>query len=120
MQSDNTHFNHLIRLLLPKEIFDYFDIIKVEDWNNEIHVFLDEQDTKPAEYKNDKLISHGFHESITIQDFPIRDKAMYLHVRRRRWLLETDNKVVSRDWNAVAKGTRLTNDFATFLKGLFG
>ncbi|MHA7060311.1 ISAon1 family transposase N-terminal region protein [Aquimarina sp. M1] len=35
---------------------------------------------------------------------------------RRRWLNEATNKVVTRDWQLVAKGTRITSDFATFLK----
>lgn len=120
MQSDNPHFNQLVQFLLPKEIFEYFEILKVEEVHSDIHVYLDEQDIKPVKYENDRLTSHGFHESTTIQDFPIRDKSMYLHVRRRRWFDEQSNKVVCRDWDAVAKGTRLTKDFATFLKGLFG
>jgi len=32
----------------------------------------------------DKLESKGFHSKIVIQDFPIRNKAVYLHVLRRR------------------------------------
>lgn len=120
MESNNAHFNQLLKLLLPKEMLDYFEIIKIEEAGDNIHVYLDEQNIKPVEYKKDKLISHGFHEAVVIQDFPLRDKAMYLNVRRRRWLVESTDKIVSRDWDMVAKGTRLTKDFATFLKGLFG
>lgn len=120
MESENTHFNQLIKLLLPPEIFEYFEIIKIGELLNEVHVYLDEQDIKPSEYADQKLVSHGFYEASTLQDFPLRNKAMFLHIRRRRWLIESSRKVVSRDWDAVAKGTRLTKDFATFLKGLFG
>jgi len=45
---------------------------------------------------------------------------MFLHVRRRRWLIESSGQVISRDWDTVAKGTRLTKDFAIFLKGILG
>ncbi|MEC4115325.1 transposase, partial [Myroides pelagicus] len=38
------------------------------------------------------------------------------HVKRRRWLDKTTRELVQRDWNLVAKGTRLTNEFASFLK----
>ena len=69
---------------------------------------------------SEKVSSKGFHSEVVIQDFPIRDKKVFLHVRRRRWLVESTNKIVSRDWNTVAKGTRLTGEFAAFLKGLFG
>jgi hypothetical protein len=120
MTSENAHYISLIKLLLPPEIFDFFDIVHLEVDNQEVHVHLDEHDIKPEGYEQVKLTSKGFHKATIIQDFPIRDKAMFLHVRRRRWLSESTGKVVERDWDSVAKGTRLTKDFATFLKGLFG
>lgn len=120
MLSDNEHFNSLIKLLLPSEIFDYFDIIDIEVGEKEVNVHIDELAIKPEGYEKEKLISKGFHLAAIIQDFPLRDKSMFLHVRRRRWLVESSGDVISRDWNAVAKGTRYTKGFATFLKGIFG
>jgi len=120
MSSDNSHFNSLIQLLLPPEIFEYFDIVKVQIEDKEVHVHLDEKLIRPEGYEIVNLTSKGFHEVSIIQDFPLRDKAMYLHVRRRRWYSESTGKTVERDWNTVAKGTRLTKEFATFLKGIFG
>lgn len=120
MSSDNNHFYSLIKLLLPTEIFEYFDIVNIKVDDKEVHVHLDEQYIKPEGYELVKLISKGFHKVSIIQDFPIRDKAMFLHVRRRRWLSESTGKTIERDWDSVAKGTRLTKDFATFLKGLIG
>ncbi|WP_445297855.1 ISAon1 family transposase N-terminal region protein [Flavobacterium oreochromis] len=46
----------------------------------------------------------------------MREYKVYLHIKRRRWLNLSTNKVVFRDWNLVAKGTRLTQEFASFLK----
>jgi hypothetical protein len=65
---------------------------------------LDELHLKPEGFENAKLLSKGFHPTAIIQDFPIRDRAMYLHVRRRRWLIEASGQVISRDWDTVAKG----------------
>lgn len=120
MSSDNSHFNSLIQLILPPEIFKYFDIVKVNVEDKEVHVHLDEKSIKPEGYELINLISKGFHKASIIQDFPLRDKALLLHVRRRRWYCESTEKVVERDWDTVANGTRLTKGFATFLKGLFG
>ena len=120
MLSDNKHFNSLIKLLLPPEIFEYFDIVKIDIGESEVHIHLDEKALKPEGYELVKLVSKGFHQAAIIQDFPLRDKAMFLHVRRRRWFSNSTDKIVERDWDAVAKGTRLTKDFATFLKGIFG
>ena len=120
MSTNNKHYITLIKLLLPEELFEYFDLINLEEKDNQVHVYLEELDIKPIEYKNEKLTSKGFHVPIVIQDFPIRNKPFFLCIKRRRWLIESSGKVVSRNWDAVAKGTRLTKDFATFLKGLFG
>ena len=120
MTSENEHFNSLIKLLLPPEIFDYFDIVNLNIEEREVHVYLDEKTIKPEGFELVKLVSKGFHQAAIIQDFPLRDKAMFLHVRRRRWLSESTGKIVERDWDSVAKGTRLTKGFATFLKGVFG
>ncbi len=43
----------MIGALLPKEIFDYFDIVKVIVRDNNIDLHLDEQDSKPEEYKEE-------------------------------------------------------------------
>lgn len=120
MPTTNEHYLAFIKLLLPEELFSYFNLAHLEVIENEVHAYFDEEDIKPIEYMDEKLTSKGLHSPIVIQDFPIRDKPLFLHIKRRRWLVESTGKVVSRDWNTVAKGTRLTNDFAAFLKGLFG
>jgi hypothetical protein len=120
MTLQNDHYQDLVKLLLPSEIFDYFEITNLVIEDRSVAVFLDEQDIKPAAWSGQKLTSKGFHPESIIQDFPIRNKAVFLHVRRRRWLVESTKEVVSRDWDSVAEGTRYTKSFADFLKGLFG
>jgi hypothetical protein len=120
MDSENQNTNDLLKLILPREIFEYFEIINIDTQSKEVHIHLDERPIKPEGYEVVKLISKGFHKPTIIQDFPLRDKALFLHVRRRRWFSESTQKTVERDWEAVAKGTHLTKGFATFLKGIFG
>ena len=120
MTSQKDHYEDLVKLLLPVEIFDYFEITNLIVEDRTVSVFLDEQDIKPTAWSGQKLTSKGFHPESIIQDFPIRNKAVFLHVRRRRWLVESTKEVVSRDWDSVAEGTRYTKSFADFLKGLFG
>ena len=117
---ENDKLLDLAELILPEEIFYYFDIVRIESESTQVDVYLDEKNLKPEGFELVKLISKGFHSIITIQDFPLRDKALFLHVRRRRWYSELTQKSVERDWESVAKGTRLTKGFASFLKGLFG
>lgn len=81
-------------------------------------IYLEEKNIPPTQFSKDKLTSKGFYEEVTVQDFPLRGKACFLKVKRRRWLNETTGQTVSRDWDLVAKGTRMTGEFAAFLKGI--
>ena len=120
MAEQESQYRELIRLLLPEELFDYFTVISIKVEDKAVHVYLDEIDNKPEAYLNEKLTSKGFHAEVVIQDFPIRKKAVFLHVRRRKWLVEATGELVSKSWNLTAEGTRYTKSFADFLKGLFG
>ena len=46
-------------------------------------------------------------------------RSVFLNIRRRRWLLKKHNEYISRNWRMVAEGTRMTQDFASFLKELY-
>lgn len=113
-------YKALVEALLPSDLFSYFEITDVKVQVKSIDVYLDELNNPPASHKNVKLISKGFHTGVTIQDFPIRDKAVFLHVRRRKWKEERTGKIISNSWDTTAQGTRFTKDFASFLKGIFG
>ena len=114
----------LAKYILPDELFRYFSLIKVEELSRELHFYLDELNILPDEYVGADMESKGFHvccakckhQESVIKDFPLRDKSLYLHVRRRRWLNKSTGKVVSRDWHLVAEGTHYTQGFASFLK----
>lgn len=111
---------NLLDLILPRGILEYFLLVNFSTTTSEISLYLEEKNLVPGEYQLDKLTSKGFFDEITIQDFPIRGKAVFLHIRRRRWLNHTTGAVVFRDWNMVAQGTRMTREFASFLKVISG
>jgi len=120
MEATQEQMLSILELILPKEILEHFVVTNLEIQSKEVHLYLDERNEIPEEYKNEKLISKGFHPVAVIQDFPLRNKALYLHVRRRKWEIESTGKIVSKTWNLMAEGTRYSNEFATFLKGLLG
>jgi len=107
----------MMELLLPSFLVDHFEIVKVERLGS-IHIYLEEQNRLPEGYSEKDLVSHGFHKEAKIKDFPIRGKQVLLHVRRRRWKDKKSSEIISRNWKVVAKGTRMTEEFAIFLKGL--
>jgi hypothetical protein len=84
-----------------------------------LHIYLEEENKKPDDYEGIELYSNGFYPELTIKDFPLRDKKVILHVRRRRWLDER-GKSYTRHWELTAEGTRYSKEFAYFLKEAFG
>jgi hypothetical protein len=107
-----------IEMILPEGLLNYFEITNFIKNDDSYRIHLSEKNLPPKEYASDKLTSKGFFDEITVQDFPIRGKASYLNIKRRKWLNETTGDIVFRDWNMVAKGTRMTQEFATFLKAI--
>jgi hypothetical protein len=71
-------------------------------------------------YQSEKLISKGFHASAVIQDFPIRESALFLHVRRRKRQVESSGDIISGEWDITSRGARYTKGFSAFLKELLG
>jgi hypothetical protein len=106
----------LLSFMLPDGMLDYFDISDASKTASSFTIELTEKNIHPENYKNNRLESKGFYEPSTIQDFPLRGKACYLRVKRRRWLNKDTGIIVTRDWDIIAKGTRITSEFATFLK----
>ncbi len=106
----------LLKLVLPAMIVEHFDLIKSEQNGERLELYFEEKNTPPQEFKNRQLASKGFHKEIEVQDFPLRGRFVYLHVKRRRWTDRESGEIVQRDWNMVSKGTRMTEEFASFLK----
>ena len=108
----------LLKKMLPEVLVDHFDLIKTEEKGEELHIHFEEKNEVPPEHNSLQLVSHGLRSPIQIQDFPLRGLSVILHIRRRRWKDKQSGKLVQRDWSLVATGTRLTEEFASFLKEL--
>ncbi len=111
----NNHLE-LLKLILPEFLMNHFDLVNTTKNGEVMHLYFEERNVTPKETSTRLLIAHGFHKEVTIQDFPLRGNTVYLHVKRRRWLDKTTKEVVQRDWGLVAQGTRMTTEFAAFLK----
>lgn len=112
-------YKSLVRILLPEGILEYFELIKVVEAIPGLNIYLEEKNITPVEYKDGKLESKGFLPEIYIQDFPIRNQKVMLCIKRRRWEVKDSGEIVSRDWKVVQQGTRMTKEFADFLKDMY-
>lgn len=106
----------LLKLFLPELLVKHFDLTSINQEGEVLHLYFEEQNKPPVEHQKRALVSKGFHDEITVQDFPLRGKRVFLHIKRRRWTDKQTNEIVQRNWNLVAKGSRMTEEFADFLK----
>ena len=110
--------DQLLRAILPDVLIDNFDVVNYEKTDTRFDIWLDEKKVmmrKDKKYSN--VISHGFGEYHSIQDFPIRGRATYLHVRKRKWLDKDTGEIFSYDWElSEFDETRLNSEFVSFLK----
>lgn len=105
----------LIKFMLPDFLVDHFDVVSSANTEEVLHFYFEESKV-PEEFNTLELVSNGFQDEITIQDFPLRGKYVYLHIKRRRWTNKTTGEIIKRDWQLAAKGTRMTQEFAAFFK----
>lgn len=106
----------LLKFMLPDFLVEYFEVISANNSEETLHLYFEEKNQPPKEFDTIALVSKGFLEEITIQDFPLRGKFVYLHIKRRRWTNKATQEIIKRDWQLVVKGTRMTQEFASFLK----
>lgn len=114
-------YETLVRLILPEGLLEYFELIDVRSSDNgQLNIHLEEKNLAPSGYEKSQLESKGFLPETAIQDFPIRGHKVALCVKRRRWEVKQSGEIITRDWDLVRKGARMTTEFGTFLKGVFG
>ena len=109
--------------MFPEELTDHFDIshydmlcsleTKQEYWVIE----FEEKNEVPNGYPATEYESKGFMESKLIQDFPLRGRAVYLRVKKRRWRHKTTGAVIKRSFSFMADGSKFTQELSDFLKG---
>lgn len=110
----------LLKQILPEYLVAYFDIIKSYEVEEVLHIEFEEKNIIPDAFLDRPYNSKGFLSPITIEDFPLRGRAVRLHIKRRRWKDKNTGEILQRDWTLVAKGTKMTADFAAFLKEVRG
>ena len=109
----------LVSLMLPEGLLDFFELISSSKEEEGFCIYLEEKNIIPVEHRSTAVYSKGFHGEIRVTDFPLRGKKVILCIKRRRWENLITGETVQRDWNLLSKGTRITNEFALFLKGVF-
>jgi len=114
----------ILGYFLPSGLLEYFTITKVEEIVEEstkskiLQIEIEEINRIPDGYDSSQYESKGFYPTKIIQDFPIRGKAVYLAIKRRRWRHKVNtNEVIHNDYSIIAEGSKITQELSDFLKG---
>jgi len=112
----------LLHQLFPTELTNYFSITYFEilcsvETKEEYWVIeFEEKNELPDGYSSNDYESKGFMESKLIQDFPLRGRAVYLRVKKRRWRHKGTDEIIKRDFSFMADGSKFTQELSDFLK----
>lgn len=112
----------LLHELFPIELTNYFSVTyfeilcsiatKEEYWI----IDFEEKNELPEGYTGAEYESKGFVESKLIQDFPLRGRAVYLRVKKRRWRHKDTGAIIKRNFSFMADGSKFTQELSDFLK----
>jgi len=103
--------------LLHFSITNLVELCEIKSRQSYFEIYLEENNEILTEGINACLYQSKGLSEITIQDFPIRGKAVYLKIKSRRWRLKTDpGKIIRNDFNYIAEGSGFTQELSVFLK----
>ena len=98
------------------DLLQVYELGEVSSQQMIYHLELIEKNDLPQGYTRSNYESQGFYPSKTIQDFPIRGKAVYLVIKRRRWRDKQTGKQIKSDYSFIAEGSKITAELSDFLK----
>lgn len=107
--------------LLPEGLEEFFDIDGFEKDDLRFRIILVEKNRVPAElaeeYRGKKVVNTVLND-ILLEDFPIRGRKGEILFRRRSWKFEGVDRMLTRKIALTFPGTKISNEFAVFLKGM--
>ena len=122
MENKKALYQELVSLVAPGIISEKFELISIIEKKGTITLLFEEkEELVPEELKGKEVVSDGFVNEVGLQSFPLKDKEVYLSVRRRRWK-EKGRQYPSftNQYELFLKGMKTTKEFGVFLKEELG
>lgn len=119
---DYTVIQSLLSVLFSEEIASNFVIKRVKEYREHIEIKLEElRELVPLDLSKVKEVElDGFCNPLELQSFPMKGKAVYLKIYRRRWKAKGSKRHYSNTYDLHQKGVKATKEFSSFLKDAFG
>lgn len=108
----------MIWMCLPQCLDELFEIVRFERTEQEYNIWLDEKKERSEEdRRNPDIVARGHTDYVVIQDYPLRGRPVYLHMRKNKWWNKATNEIFSYNLELPNEdGTRLSAEFVSFLK----
>lgn len=80
-------------MLAPGTISKKFEVKNIKEDTSTITIYFEEKTNLiPAAIEEKGVVMNGFLNPIDLQTFPLKDKHVYLSLRRRRWKERGESK----------------------------
>ena len=112
----------LVSLVAPGDLSKSFSLTKIREQESHIKIEF-EEDPKlvPNELEGKDVVLNGFMNPLELQTFPLKDKAVYLLVKRRRWKIRGEHKKsYHNNYDLTETGIKASPAFGSFLKAFHG
>jgi transposase len=110
--------SEMIWMCLPQGLEDLFEIVRFERTDQAYDIWLDEKKERSKEdCHNPNIVAKGYTDYAVIQDYPLRGRPLYLHIRKNKWWNKLTGEIFSYNLELPNEnGTRLSAEFVAFLK----
>ena len=108
----------LSRMMVPRDMLDYFDVFAIRELPNEWHIVLHEKVDMVPQILAGKtdVVLDGFCNPLHLLSHGFSQKPVYLVVKRRRWKQSGQDAHYSNEYRQTDDPSKLTPDMAGFLK----
>ncbi len=115
-------YKELVSLIAPRVIAENFELVQIVEKPTSITLYFEEKDQRiPEELKGKEAVQDGYLNKMELQTFPLKDKTVYIAVRRRRWKERgTPEQSYSNRYDLHFEGMKTTKEFGIFLKEELG
>lgn len=115
-------YRDLLSLIVPKEITENFELIEIVEKDHMITLSFEELTSRVPEALQGKIVVlDGYLNQLELQTFPLKDKTVYIAIRRRRWKEQgVTTPSYSNTYELHIEGMKTTKEFGAFLKEEFG
>ena len=117
---DSKTIEQILGILIPEEILEDFELMKVEEKDEERVFYMREKEERKPE-AGEELMKDGYMRAKDIVHYPSGMKRCTIRLERRRWVSKTDRKrCYYNQYSYTEEGCKVTRQFASFLKEIGG